>query len=48
MAPREAGNGQAEGNPDPSDNPMLILVAGILLLGGISLFILWGLSHAYS
>ena len=48
MVPREAGNGQGGSDPDPSDNPMLILVSGILLLGGISLLILWGLDHAYS
>ncbi|MFM7265780.1 MAG: hypothetical protein ACKOZW_09385 [Cyanobium sp.] len=36
-------------NPDPSgaDNPMLVLVSGILLLGGIAVFIGWGLTHAY-
>ena len=33
--------------PDQPDNPMLVLVSGILLLGGISLFISWGLSNAY-
>jgi hypothetical protein len=26
---------------------MLVLVSGILLLGGIALFIGWGLTHAY-
>jgi hypothetical protein len=26
---------------------MVVLVSGILLLGGIALFISWGLSHAY-
>ncbi len=30
-----------------TDNPMLVLVSGILLLGGIALFIGWGLTHAY-
>ena len=30
-----------------NDNPMLVLVSGILLLGGIGLFINWGLTHAY-
>lgn len=30
-----------------SDRPMLVLVSGVLLLGGIGLFIVWGLSHAY-
>jgi len=36
--------------PDPgaSDNPMLVLVSGILLLGGIAMFIGWGLTHAYA
>ena len=32
---------------DQPDNPMLVLISGILLLGGISLFISWGLSNAY-
>ena len=26
---------------------MVVLVSGVLLLGGIGLFIAWGLSHAY-
>jgi hypothetical protein len=30
-----------------SDNPMVVLISGILLLGGIAAFISWGLSHAY-
>ena len=30
-----------------SDSSMVVLVSGILLLGGIALFIGWGLSHAY-
>ena len=30
-----------------SDNPMLVLISGILLLGGIAVFIGWGLTHAY-
>lgn len=36
-------------NSDPggADNPMLVLVSGILLLGGIAVFIGWGLTHAY-
>ncbi len=29
------------------DNPMGVLISGILLLGGIALFIGWGLTHAY-
>ena len=33
-------------SPD-SDNPMLVLVSGILLLGGIAAFISWGLTNAY-
>ena len=28
-------------------SPMLVLVSGILLLGGIAAFIGWGLTHAY-
>jgi hypothetical protein len=30
-----------------SDSPMLVLISGILLLGGIAAFIGWGLTHAY-
>jgi len=30
-----------------ADNPMLVLVSGILLLGGIGAFIVWGLGNAY-
>jgi hypothetical protein len=30
------------------DNPLLVLTSGILLLGAISLFIAWGLGHAYA
>jgi hypothetical protein len=40
--------------PDPSgqdlngsENPMLVLISGILLIGGIAAFIGWGLTHAY-
>jgi hypothetical protein len=33
--------------PLPADNPMGLLVSGILLLGGISALIGWGLGHAY-
>jgi len=29
------------------DNPLLVLVSSILLLGLIALFISWGLTHAY-
>jgi hypothetical protein len=28
-------------------SPMLVLMSGILLLGGIALFIGWGLTNAY-
>lgn len=31
----------------PSDQPMKVLIAGILLIGSISLFIAWGLANAY-
>ena len=30
------------------ENPMGVLISGILLLGAIALFIGWGLTHAYS
>jgi hypothetical protein len=30
------------------DNPMGVLISGVLLLGAIALFIGWGLTHAYS
>ena len=30
-----------------SEGAMGLLVTGLLLLGGIGLFIRWGLSHAY-
>ena len=30
-----------------SERPMLVLVSGILLLGGIAAFISWGLTNAY-
>jgi hypothetical protein len=42
---RPTGSRQAE--PLPADNPMGLLVSGILLLGGIGALIGWGLSHAY-
>ncbi len=37
------------GNPNRAntDSPMLVLISGILLLGGIATFIGWGLTHAY-
>jgi hypothetical protein len=31
----------------PSDQPMKVLIAGILLMGSISLFIAWVLANAY-
>jgi hypothetical protein len=34
-------------DPNSSDNPMLVLISGILLMGGIAAFIAWGLTHAY-
>jgi hypothetical protein len=30
------------------ENPLLVLISGILLMGGIALFIGWGLTHAYA
>ena len=30
-----------------SDSPMLVLGWGIVLLGGIGVFIVWGLANAY-
>jgi hypothetical protein len=30
-----------------ADSPMLVLISGILLLGGIVAFISWGLTNAY-
>jgi hypothetical protein len=30
-----------------ADQPMVVLISGILLIGGIALFIGWGLTHAY-
>lgn len=30
-----------------ADSPMLVLISGILVLGGIAVFIAWGLTHAY-
>ena len=34
-------------DPNSSENPMLVLISGILLMGGIAAFIAWGLTHAY-
>jgi hypothetical protein len=34
-------------NQADEGSPMLVLVSGILLLGGIAVFIGWGLTHAY-
>lgn len=46
-----SGSEMADPPPRPdagtTDNPMLVLVSGILLLGGIAVFIGWGLTHAY-
>jgi hypothetical protein len=47
MAVKEGETGRPGEEPGRSDNPMLVLVSGILLLGGIGLFIGWGLTHAY-
>ncbi len=30
-----------------SDNTMSVLVWGVFLLGGIALFVIWGLTNAY-
>ena len=38
--------GAGMGGPG-SDSPMLVLISGILVLGGIAAFIAWGLTHAY-
>jgi len=48
MAANEGGQGRPAEDPGRSDNPMLVLISGILLLGGIGLFIGWGLTHAYA
>jgi hypothetical protein len=42
-----AAGGAMATEPNGSDNPMLVLVSGILLMGGIAMFIGWGLTHAY-
>lgn len=47
MAVKEGSSRGAGEQPAGTDNPMLVLVSGILLLGGIGLFIGWGLTHAY-
>jgi hypothetical protein len=47
MAVKEGEPGQPGEEPSRTDNPMLVLASGILLLGGIGLFIGWGLTHAY-
>jgi len=31
-----------------TDSPMQVLIWGVLLLGAIGLFIVWGLTHAYA
>ena len=30
-----------------SDSPMVVLIWGAVLLGGIAAFIAWGMTHAY-
>lgn len=59
VGPRPMGNREptpiaAKGQTDPtvidhrpSDQPMKVLIAGILLIGSVSLFIAWGLANAY-
>jgi hypothetical protein len=47
MADLPSGPNSGGSDPAGSDNPMLVLVSGILLLGGIAAFIGWGLTHAY-
>lgn len=42
-----SGGGATGGGVSFDDSPMLVLISGILLLGGIAVFIGWGLSHAY-
>jgi hypothetical protein len=47
---RSYGSAPAPGPLDATggDNPMGVLISGILLLGAIALFIGWGITHAYS
>jgi hypothetical protein len=47
---RSYGLPSAPAAPDATggENPMGVLISGILLLGAIALFIGWGLTHAYS
>ena len=49
-ANRSYGSSPAAGPLDATggDNPMGVLISGILLLGAIALFIGWGITHAYS
>ncbi|MEB3201775.1 MAG: hypothetical protein VKK05_03035 [Synechococcus sp.] len=47
MAGESGGADQRSVDKGSSDNPMLVLISGILLLGGIATFISWGLTHAY-
>jgi hypothetical protein len=47
MAGDEGTTGRPGEEAAPTDNPMVVLISGILLLGGIGLFIGWGLTHAY-
>jgi len=45
--PAQEQSGPAVIDHRPSDQPMKVLIAGILLMGSISLFIAWGLANAY-
>ncbi len=47
MAGESGGVDQPSVDKVSADNPMLVLISGILLLGGIATFISWGLTHAY-
>ena len=47
MADLPSNSNPGGSDPSGSDNPMLVRVWGILLLGGIGAFIGWGLTHAY-
>lgn len=52
LDPRSPGSAPgASPGPTPvasvDDSSMMVLASGILLLGGIAVFIGWGLTHAY-
>ncbi len=32
---------------DGADNPILVMLSGALILGGISALVIWGLTNAY-